>query len=64
MLALQLPCYLADDFQLIWAASIQPSFDGDGVIHGVYFRVDQTGRIVPCYVNKFVQTDVLLASKK
>lgn len=39
-------------------------FDADGMIHGVFFRKEQDGRIVPCYVNKYVQTDVLLATKK
>jgi hypothetical protein len=34
------------------------------MIHGVFFRKEQDGRIVPCYVNKYVQTDVLLATKK
>ena len=41
-----------------------PSFDGDGMIHGVFFRKEADGLISPCYVNKFIQTDVLLASQK
>ena len=36
-------------------------FDGDGMIHGVYFK-RRHGRIEPLYVNKFIQTDVFLAS--
>lgn len=39
-------------------------FDGDGMIHGVFFRKEADGSLVPCYVNKFVQTDVLFATKK
>ncbi|BFZ64965.1 hypothetical protein YB2330_006127 [Saitoella coloradoensis] len=38
-------------------------FDGDGMVHGVYFHQDpKTGCIVPRYVNKQVKTDVLIAS--
>lgn len=39
-------------------------FDGDGMIHGVFFAADAgTGKISPLYVNKFVRTDVYLASQ-
>lgn len=39
-------------------------FDGDGMIHGVYFTYDkEKGGIVPLYINKFVHTDVYIASK-
>lgn len=39
-------------------------FDGDGMIHGVYFRRnDLTGSVEPLYINKFIHTDVFLASR-
>lgn len=41
-------------------------FDGDGMIHGVYFRCDSSSdrnQLVPLYINKFVHTDVFLASQ-
>jgi len=43
---------------------MENSFDGDAMLHGVFFRREASGKILPCYVNKFVQTDVLLASQK
>ncbi|BFZ53899.1 hypothetical protein PYCC9005_000930 [Savitreella phatthalungensis] len=40
-------------------------FDGDGMVHGVYFQRDgeKGGQITPLYVNRFIRTDVFLASQ-
>lgn len=39
-------------------------FDGDGMIHGVYFRHNPTtGKVEPLYINKFIHTDVFLVSR-
>ncbi|ORY79870.1 carotenoid oxygenase [Protomyces lactucae-debilis] len=37
-------------------------FDGDGMIHGVYFQEQADGNVVPLYINKYVRTDIFLAS--
>ncbi len=39
-------------------------FDGDGMLHGVYFHRLATGEVEPRYVNKFLRTDVLIASEQ
>ncbi|KAJ5660979.1 uncharacterized protein N7484_000351 [Penicillium longicatenatum] len=39
-------------------------FDGDGMLAGVLFRTtEQRGKIEPCFVNKYILTDVYLATK-
>jgi carotenoid cleavage dioxygenase-like enzyme len=39
-------------------------FDGDGMLAGVLFRTtEQPGKIEPCFVNKYILTDVYLATK-
>ncbi|KAJ5936014.1 hypothetical protein N7454_005312 [Penicillium verhagenii] len=39
-------------------------FDGDGMLAGVLFRTtEQSGIIEPCFVNKYVLTDIYLATK-
>ena len=40
------------------------SFDGDGMLHGVYFSKETDGQLTPYYVNKYIQTDILLACRK
>ncbi|KAJ5813439.1 uncharacterized protein N7503_000189 [Penicillium pulvis] len=38
-------------------------FDGDGMLAGVLFRTTELGKIEPCFVNKYILTDVYLAAK-
>ncbi|KZT37441.1 carotenoid cleavage dioxygenase 1 [Sistotremastrum suecicum HHB10207 ss-3] len=38
-------------------------FDGDGMLSGVFFQRDANGGVTPCFVNKFLITDVYLAEK-
>ncbi|KAJ5936852.1 hypothetical protein N7466_003302 [Penicillium verhagenii] len=39
-------------------------FDGDGMLAGVLFRTtEQPGIIEPCFVNKYILTDIYLATK-
>ncbi|GAA96841.1 uncharacterized protein L969DRAFT_94894 [Mixia osmundae IAM 14324] len=42
-------------------------FDGDGMLHGVHFRISTTAdgvhSVEPHYTNRYIQTDVFLASK-
>jgi len=39
-------------------------FDGDGMLAGVLFRTtEQPGKIEPCFVNRYILTDVYLATK-
>lgn len=39
-------------------------FDGDGMLTGVLFRTtEQVGKIEPCFVNRYILTDVYLATK-
>ncbi|PWN27658.1 carotenoid oxygenase [Jaminaea rosea] len=34
-------------------------FDGDGMLHGIFFGVSEGNQIAPSYVNRYVVTDVL-----
>ncbi|KAJ5128680.1 uncharacterized protein N7443_005799 [Penicillium atrosanguineum] len=39
-------------------------FDGDGMLSGVLFRsTEQSGKVEPCFVNRYILTDVFLATK-
>lgn len=39
-------------------------FDGDGMLSGILFRTtEQSRKIEPCFVNRYILTDVFLATK-
>lgn len=39
-------------------------FDGDGMLSGAWFRLnDQTKEVEPCFVNRYILTDIYLGAK-